>query len=761
MLQSMGRRAELQQQLGAVAEECQARLRQVEQAKDQELQLLRQRCQEALETQERRFLAEVSDLRRQLEDERSTRSAERYHVEALQRSLKHLREEAEGRPTEEELARLRTAPAALRQHLSTVEAELRATKRQAEQATQEKQKLQEKLRKSERQLEKATGRRARPRAAPRLRPRALATQPPAPGPAGAAAPALGAEEGYAMPMETWNQERRESWSAERPPEGLGDWGQAEGATLDGALQPTGSVQRTAQTGIQHHPAPMPKTEKFGPHDRGCWLYAPARFFAHGPLMVSESVVPPSPDAWSFDPGSQEEGAPACPVTNAVHPGREKNLHLGERTQRETFEAETYSSVQEEGAGYSANLLEAWRLVIRPPRRRYDPKILGPDKLQVILPSPEAVKRLSRPLERHDMELQNSQGLTLRCSHFRSNDSPAERLPCVIFCHGSSSCRVDAFQVMPWLFEYKLTVFAFDFAGSGLSDGEYVTLGYREEDDLRVIIDYLLKTNTVSSIGLWGKSMGAVASLLRASKDRRVDACVLDSPYADFQKVVLDYFDSTVALQWVPGALLDFCLSRVSSAVRQRVGLDPREMQPKKAAPFCHCPALFAVAEDDRVVQPHQVRELQAAWGGASRFCSFQGGHNSDRPPSFYREAAHFMWESLQQAAESDALLCGAVDAYLQSEACDRSGRFSLDVERPLIKEDDLLRNAVECYLDQRDCLDEAIDHFLRGGGSALPSWSPRWPHLTQGHVVRPLHLMSQEGRLMMARPSENSALFSV
>ena len=25
--------------------------------------------------------------------------------------------------------------------------------------------------------------------------------------------------------------------------------------------------------------------------------------------------------------------------------------------------------------------------------------------------------------------------------------------------------------------YKLTVFAFDFAGSGQSDGEYVTLGY--------------------------------------------------------------------------------------------------------------------------------------------------------------------------------------------------------------------------------------------------------------------------------------------
>lgn len=36
-----------------------------------------------------------------------------------------------------------------------------------------------------------------------------------------------------------------------------------------------------------------------------------------------------------------------------------------------------------------------------------------------------------------------------------------------------------------------------------------------------------------------------------SQDRRVDACVLDSPFADFARVVADYCENTAALQWVP------------------------------------------------------------------------------------------------------------------------------------------------------------------------------------------------------------------
>lgn len=109
--------------------------------------------------------------------------------------------------------------------------------------------------------------------------------------------------------------------------------------------------------------------------------------------------------------------------------------------------------QEQGHSFSISFLEAWRLIIRPPRRRYGAKSLGPPQLQVLLPS-EREKRLSRPLERRDLELTNARGHQLKCSHFVSYNRDTARTPCVVFCHGSSSCRVDVFQIMPYLFEAR-------------------------------------------------------------------------------------------------------------------------------------------------------------------------------------------------------------------------------------------------------------------------------------------------------------------
>ena len=40
-----------------------------------------------------------------------------------------------------------------------------------------------------------------------------------------------------------------------------------------------------------------------------------------------------------------------------------------------------------------------------------------------------------------------------------------------------------------------------------------------------------------------------------------------------------------------------------------------QVQPLRVVQHCHCPALFASAEDDRVVSPQQVEELHSAWVG--------------------------------------------------------------------------------------------------------------------------------------------------
>ncbi len=64
-------------------------------------------------------------------------------------------------------------------------------------------------------------------------------------------------------------------------------------------------------------------------------------------------------------------------------------------------------------------------------------------------------------------------------------------------------------------------------GSGWSEGDYVTLGKREQDDLEVAIQYLRSSGTVTTIGLWGRSMGAVTAILYAHKDPSM-ACLVSS-----------------------------------------------------------------------------------------------------------------------------------------------------------------------------------------------------------------------------------------
>lgn len=41
-----------------------------------------------------------------------------------------------------------------------------------------------------------------------------------------------------------------------------------------------------------------------------------------------------------------------------------------------------------------------------------------------------------------------------------------------------------------------------------SDGEHVTLGYFEREDLLCVVAHLRATDVVSTIALWGRSMGA-------------------------------------------------------------------------------------------------------------------------------------------------------------------------------------------------------------------------------------------------------------
>jgi len=170
-------------------------------------------------------------------------------------------------------------------------------------------------------------------------------------------------------------------------------------------------------------------------------------------------------------------------------------------------------------------------IIRPPRAKYLEKELGPREF--VYGGVAFVRR--------DLTLPNKRGLQLACSFWHRRELSADDggAPCVVYCHGNSSSRLEALTVMAGLLQNGFSLFAFDFSGCGQSEGEYISLGWFEQDDVLTAVEFLSQQPVVSVVGLWGRSMGAVSCLLAASRNLPIAALVLDSPFASFKQLALD------------------------------------------------------------------------------------------------------------------------------------------------------------------------------------------------------------------------------
>ncbi|KAJ8426405.1 hypothetical protein Cgig2_007653 [Carnegiea gigantea] len=183
-------------------------------------------------------------------------------------------------------------------------------------------------------------------------------------------------------------------------------------------------------------------------------------------------------------------------------------------------------------------------------------------------------------QRKDIEVKNSRGDVLQCSHYVPLMSPEEKpLPCVVYCHGNSGCRADAGEAAIILLPLNITVFTLDFSGSGLSGGEHVTLGWNEKDDLKAVVDYLRSDGNVSMIGLWGRSMGAVTSLMYGAEDPSIAGMVLDSPFSDLVDLMMELVDTYKVR--LPKFTVKFAIQYMRKAILKKAKFDITDLNTTK------------------------------------------------------------------------------------------------------------------------------------------------------------------------------------
>ncbi|XP_076910564.1 uncharacterized protein LOC143568250 [Bidens hawaiensis] len=239
-----------------------------------------------------------------------------------------------------------------------------------------------------------------------------------------------------------------------------------------------------------------------------------------------------------------------------------------------------------------------------------------------------------------LQLTNTRGHTLRCSHYLPSPFPDDTcLPCVVYCHGNSGCRADANEAAVILLPSNITVFTLDFSGSGLSDGNYVSLGWHEKDDLKVVVSYLRTNQQISCIGLWGRSMGAVSSLLYGAEDPSIAGMVLDSAFSNLFNLMMELVD--VYKIRLPKFTVKVALQYMRRVIQKKAKFDIMDINALKVAPKTFIPALFGHAKGDKFIQPHHSDLISLSYAGDKNTIKFDGDHNSTRPQFFYDSVSIF------------------------------------------------------------------------------------------------------------------------
>mmetsp|Transcript_30416 Transcript_30416/g.27666 ORF Transcript_30416/g.27666 Transcript_30416/m.27666 type:complete len:270 (-) Transcript_30416:640-1449(-) len=268
--------------------------------------------------------------------------------------------------------------------------------------------------------------------------------------------------------------------------------------------------------------------------------------------------------------------------------------------------------------FKGSYSDLWKAIIRPPRDEYMISNLGPKEFKLD----------GRVFKRIDMTLKNNRGLILECSHYKPAKPPTKEMPCVIYLHGNSSSRVEALQAVEVLLPANITLFCFDFAGCGKSEGEYISLGYYEKDDVECVMKHLRDSGEVSTIGLWGRSMGAVTALMHADRDPSIAGIVLDSPFSDMRLLAEELVKQHSS---IPKFIVSGALGIIKKTIKSKAKFDLDELKVIKTVDKAFVPAYFVHATGDDFIDKHHTADLYEKYGGEKKITYVDGDHNSARP----------------------------------------------------------------------------------------------------------------------------------
>ena len=168
---------------------------------------------------------------------------------------------------------------------------------------------------------------------------------------------------------------------------------------------------------------------------------------------------------------------------------------------------------------------------------------------------------------------------------------------VILLHGIRRHKEQFIPVAKLLSERGYNSLIPDLRSHGESEGNYVTYGYFEKQDVSDMIDSIIIKNKLNgTIGVWGQSMGAAIAMQTMAIDNRIDYGIFESIFSDLPQTIKNYFKRDIGFyyDWVG----EFMIWRAGKIAEFNI----REVSPLKIAVNISKPVLMIHGEIDRKIK---------------------------------------------------------------------------------------------------------------------------------------------------------------
>jgi pimeloyl-ACP methyl ester carboxylesterase len=191
------------------------------------------------------------------------------------------------------------------------------------------------------------------------------------------------------------------------------------------------------------------------------------------------------------------------------------------------------------------------------------------------------------------------------------------------CHGQEgSMDGDTRQMVP-LHDARFNVLMFDFRAHGRSEGNCVSMGMYEKEDLLGALDTLAERKGVERVGVLGFSMGAAVALITAALSERIGAVVADSSFGRLRSTLTGWAVQRASLPDCP-AVRGMGVDRRFDSHRGTYGSDRSDPLTVHIGPR---PILFIHGADDPFVPMEEVNRMASLAAGPVEVWTVEGtGH---------------------------------------------------------------------------------------------------------------------------------------